>query len=339
MDVFLNEESLNDRKLKNETDITEVVEFLHGSLKILNDARIKPFSRIAILKNWAIEWDEYLDFTIRKYFLQIYANLENRDYLTGNFHYNFFSLTRIDIKNYPNTSIAYATDKIIQKQQTAVLNIPISGFCGRNFLPIIKSSFDPNIKDEFVNIPCFNDATKIIHFKLLHERIEPYINNVDKFELFLKEYYSFIAKFNFTTWEPKTYIKGQPKLDSAVAFPANSNLILKNELAGWKIVFGSYEENKARYKILGAIVLEIHGYKKNIELSRLYKYDIFEAGHGNKKLLVSIDTENGLFEVIESDGTHIGVYNYDGKYKKHYTDKKKLNDHSLKGMPTDLFIY
>jgi len=46
-----------------------------------------------------------------------------------------------------------------------------------------------------------------------------------------------------------------------------------------------------------------------------------------------VDNENGAFEVIDNDGTHLGVYGYDGHYIDHYKNQKDIDDHSLLNLP------
>lgn len=91
---------------------------------------------------------------------------------------------------------------------------------------------------------------------------------------------------------------------------------------------------------LGDTVMMIHGYAFNNGLSSFYGRRIYEEGEGNGKLLISLDTENGLLELIDGlDGVHIGAYNYIGERKSVLEDGQKIAQHSLKNLPKYLFLY
>jgi hypothetical protein len=130
-------------------------------------------------------------------------------------------------------------------------------------------------------------------------------------------------------------------LASVNAFPASSQPKLKQYFdALRRHANGSIEENITTYKIIGGLVLKLNGYEFNAALTQHYRdYHIYEGGYDNKKLLISIDNENGAFEVLESDGTHIGVYGYNGEYKRHYIELKDIQSHSLKNVPKYMLKY
>lgn len=333
MIFYLNEESIRDR-----VDADEILSFLKRELKILDDHEIKIHTRLIAFKSWAEVLDSEFDFTLKKGLIGLYRYLIDVTENSGPFYYFYLSQNKFQIENIPNSSMADAADKIINKQLTAILNIPKSNFCGRDHIPVIKSPYNPNEKEELANIACFDSAKKIFHFHLLNARVRERIKQHDNFILFSKEYYDFVNKFNFLTWMPKTHMVGG-KLDPNIAFPASSNEKVKNEIASWKIIKGSTEDNISRYRELGGLIVELHGYKFNPQLSNHYGYEIYEAGYGREKLLISLDVENGAFEVIEYSGTHIGVYSYIGTYISELKNQKKLNDHSLKKLPVHMFLF
>ena len=154
------------------------------------------------------------------------------------------------------------------------------------------------------NIPCFEDAISIKRFAFLHEKVKPLFEDPQMFEGFYKEYLAFTSNFNYGDWKPKVFIR-DAILSPEHSFPAITCEYIKNILSDLSIKKEGYRINVSKHKDVGGTVLEIHGYKKNIRLSSHYNYDIYEGGYGTSKLLISIDPENGAFEVIDSTGTHI----------------------------------
>ena len=243
-------------------------------------------------------------------------------------------------ENIANSSLSIAADKILLNHDTAVLNLPNSSYYRkRPYVPILKSPYNAILQDELANVPCFDDAQRVKLFVLLREKIKPIIQEHEQdFILFDIEYQQVITNFDFTDWKPKQF-EEENKLYAKFAFPASNNEEVKKLLSEWKITNGSYEDNKASYKTLGGIVAELHGYSKNDALSNHYKYEIYEGGYGNEKLFISLDTENGAFEMIDISGTHIGVYSYNGSYIKHYTEQKEINNHSLRNISESMFLF
>jgi hypothetical protein len=336
MDIFLNEKCLIDR-----LDLNNILSFMHENLIVLYDARIKVYSRIIEINEWRVLWDLYFDAMERNYITSSLLLLEDCQDNTRQFYYYHFRHQDYCLSisdNISNSSIANAANKILLGHQTALLNIPQTYFSERPHLPILKSSHDAKTTDELANIPCFNSAKKIIQYIYLFEKIKPLLKVKAEFEKFSKEYLSYVASFDFSIWFPKVFIS-DTKLRSENAFPASSYKFIKSKLSAWKIEKGNHANNVARYKELGCLILELNGYTKNIQLGTHYNYDIFEAGQGNKKLLISLDTENGAFEILDNSGTHIGVYGYDGEYIKHYTNQQDINSHSLLNLPKHMFLY
>jgi hypothetical protein len=339
MVVFFNEICLSD-----EPDIDNIVLFLNDNIRRLHNSRIKIFTRVQEIYNWYSYWETDFDLTLKNYIPQILLLFEECQENTEQFYYYHFRHQDFDLTisdNISTSSIAKAADIILLKQITAILNIPESKYCERPFLPILKSSYDSNNKDELALIPCFIDAKSVIRFAFLHEKIKPLLTNLgnhEEFEEFYKEYQTFINRFNFDIWEPKVFLK-DTMLSPENSFPAITCEYIKSKLSYWRVKKEEYLINSSDYKVVGGIVLELHGYTKNNHLSSHYSYEIYEAGYGRSKLLISIDTENGSFEVIDFSGTHIGVYGYDGTYIKHYADQTDINSHSLRNLPTHMFIF
>lgn len=339
MCVFLNEESLFDERI----DINEIVNNLHEILPHLKNSDVTVYAYAQKLKDWNVFWGNELDLTRRAYLMQVFQRIENCDVNPGDFLYYLFKKTEGRIEQINNSGIIRAADRILLNQNIVILNIPVSSFCNRNYLPVIKTPNNPRLPDELANVPCFNNAKKIIQHLFVHNKIKPFLEilNSGDFKIKFKEFYNhymiFCNGFDFENWCPNTILTAN-KLDETLAFPASTNDYIKEELNSWGIVNGSYEDNKAQYKLVGELVLETHGYSRNNPLSSHYRRDIFEGGSSNSKLLISIDTENGLFEVIGSNGIHIGVYKYDGSYHKHYTNTVDIQSHSLIDIPRHLFL-
>lgn len=337
MDVFLNEKSLTDRE---DLDIDRIIVFLIENIMVLHTKKIKVYTNFNNIANWINDFE--IGFQHKNALYRALGVVEKYEDNIGQFYYHYFKHQDFNLGisvNISDSSIAIAAKRTISGSNSVVMNIPVCTYSLRPFIPILKSSHDTKIKEELANIPCFDSAIKVIQYKLLNERVKPYIADTAKFEVFSKGYNSFVNTFVLGTWNPKTFMPNEIELNPSMAFPASTVDVIKNELSTWEIVNGTYEDNQASYIELGSLVLELHGYLRNHQLSSHYNRHIYEAGYGNNKLLVSIDTENGFFEVIESSGTHLGVYRYDGTFHKHYKNQTDINNHSLDKIPTHMFIF
>ena len=295
MDVYLNEKCLEDR-----SDIDEILFFLCKNLSVLEIAKLKPCTHLLALKLWTEDWEAYFDATSRNYSVELFKLLSECPGNTPQFYYHYITHQDFGLaisENISAYSLSTAADKILNDHLTAILNIPVTRFCERPHITILKSSYDSKMKDELATIPSFENAKQIVQFFLLHKRIAPLLTKKD-FEEFSNEYYSFINTYDFAKWAPKS-LGEDNKLLSDISFPASAFPFIKTKLNNWKIRNESYEDNVASYSELGGVILELHGYVKNFQLSRHYNHDVYEAGYGNKKLLISLDVENGGFEVID----------------------------------------
>lgn len=331
MNIYLNECSFD-----NISEIEESLFWLFDSINRLSPHSI--YTRLQTIKNWKDTFDDLFDKPSRTYMERIINRLEDCNPASSVFYYHHFTHQDFGLavsENISHTSLAIAAEKILQNQLAVILNLPNSSYNQRSYLPILQSPYNSKEQDKLANIPCFDSAKKAQCFVFLHEKIKHQVTQ--DFESFAKAYQTHIDSFDFANWKPKQ-VKDN-KLIENIAFPASNSLSIKKELSTWKIEKGSTEHNITEYNRLGGIVAELHGYTKNERLSSHYKYDIYEAGYGNNKLLLSIDVESGPFEVIESSGTHIGVYGYDGHYIKHYTEQKDIDTHSFKNIPTHLFLF
>lgn len=336
MVIFFNELCLID-----EPDIDNIVLFLNDNIPRLYNSRIKIWTRIQEIYQWYSYWETDFDLTLKNYIPQILLLFEECQENTEQYYYYHyrhqdFELTIGD--NISTSSLAIAANMILLKQITAILNIPESKYYDRPFLPILKSSYDSINKDELANIPCFIDAKSVLRFAFLHEKVKPLIELENDFEEFCIEYNTFVSRFDFENWSPKVFIRDNV-LSPEHSFPASGVELINRHISHWWVNQEDYLTNVSSYRVLGGIVLELHGYTKNNQLSVHYNQDIFEAGRRNSKLLISLDTENGAFEVIDYTGTHIGVYGYDGRYIRHYTGQNDINAHSLINLPHSNFIF
>lgn len=335
MEVFFNEKCLEDC-----VDIELTISFLHDNLTKLTSAGIRTYTHFDSLLAWKNLLIEDFDLTSKNYFYEITKLLLECQDNTTQFYYHHITHQDHSLFISPNivpSSIVIATNKFLSGHLIGILNLPTSVFHKRPLLPILKSPYNSKEKDELANLICFDDAKKIKQFVLLHEKLKFQLEE-DEFDEFSKEYFAFLDSFDFLNWAPKTNTS-DGKLISESAFPASTNEFIKNKISTWKIKKNTPGENISNHKELGGIILELHGYTKNIQLTGHYKYDIYEAGKGNKKLLISIDQENGLFEVIERGGTHIGVHCYNGQQKNHYNEAEKIKTHSLHNIPEHMFIF
>lgn len=341
MNIFINEKSIP----ANEDEYLAMIDTFTESFEIFCHT-IQQIGKKYTLYYRSSAMENGLSYLETEVEIRSTFNLIAFDYLEeydGNldamFYYHYFTHQHfvLDIsENISHTSLAIAAEKVLQNQLAVMLNLPNSPYNIRPYLPILQSPYNAKEQDKLANIPCFDNAKKAKSFVFLHEKIRQQVTQ--DFETFAKEYQTYIDSFDFTNWKPKQMKDN--KLIENIAFPASSNVSIKKELDKWKIKKGSIENNIREYNRLGGIVAELHGYTKNEGLSSHYKkYDIYEAGYDNNKLLLSIDVENGAFEVIESSGTHIGVYGYDGHYIKHYTKQTDIDNHSFKNIPTHLFLF
>ncbi len=335
MDVFLNEDCLYKR---DDINAEEIINFLQKNLQKFKGHDIKCFSDSNSLEQFFNDCN--LSTQLNTLFLSLFKNTGTLRSTSRQYYYHYFTHQDFTLsigENISNSCLSDAADKVLQNEIIAVLNIPLSHYCHRSIIPIIRSSYDSRKSDSLAILPCFNDSDQIIKFYLINSKLKPFIE-ASKFDEFCSNYYEVLKNFNHEQWYPLTY-EAANKLDAKHAFPASTNDFLKTFFSNLKIEVGDYNENVSRYINLGTIVLNLHGYLKNNRLSSHYGHEIFEGGIGNKKLFVSLDTENGLFEVIDFSGTHIGVYNYAGTYQKHYTNQGDINRHSLLQLPTNLFLF
>ena len=335
MEVFLNEKCLADCK-----DIDVTLSFLAEHLSILDKAKIKTYTSFNDFNLWLKEWDSCLDATAKSYSLELFNLLEESPDNSNQFYYYYFNHEEFGLlisENISTSSISNAADKVLSNHLTAILNLPGSTYSYRTHLPILKSPHNSKLKDELANIPCFHDAKGLTQFVFLEKKIKPLIDACD-FDTFCIEYLTHSKQFDFVTWKPKQ-LDTSNTLIPKFAFPITTCDYIKKKLARLLIKRGSTEDNISQYKQFGNIVLALNGYCENKELSSHYSRFIYEAGFGNNKLLISLDIENGGLEVIESDGTHLGVYGYDGHFIKKYKNLKELEIHSLKNIPKHMFIF
>jgi hypothetical protein len=314
---------------------------LNNNLDQLYSFRIKICTKIDKINLWYSYWEEVIDLSLRNFITSTLVLLEDCPNYAERSYYHYIQHQDFELsisENISDSSLALAANMILSKQITAILNIPGSSYCQRPHIPILKSSYESLEEDILVNIPCFEDANRIIQYFFLNRKIKPLIEDEGDFKRFCIEYYTFINRFDFENWRPKVFISDHV-LSPAHSFPASGVELINRYISHWRANPAGYLTNVASYRVLGGTVLELHGYTKNNQLSVYYNQDIFEAGRGNSKLLISLDTENGAFEVIDYTGTHIGVYGYDGRYIRHYTGQIDINSHSLINLPHSKFIF
>ncbi len=335
MNIYLNEACFHEI-----SEIEESLKWLSESLAQLEKQTV--YTRLQTIQNWQATYDDLLDKYSRTYLKRIFMRLEESEPANFGFYYYHFTHQNYGLsisENISHTSLAIAAEKILQNQLAIVLNLPNSPYNYRPHIPILSSPYNAQEIDKLVNIPCFDTAKKANHYLFFQEKIKPYLQKQgQEVEAFSAAYQAFTDTFDFQNWQPKQLKNNQ--LIPNIAFPASSQPWIQKQLSTWKIEKGSTNDNITQYKLLGGLVAELHGYTLNERLSSHYqKYEIYEAGSGNYKLLISIDIENGGFEVIENSGTHIGVYGYNGKYLKHYTNQNDINSHSLPNIPKHLFLF
>ena len=339
MDVYLNEKSFVER-----FDINEVIVHLNESLKHLYNLKIKVHTNLALVNEWKNMWKDDFDLGLRTYINLLSKYLLNSEIVSGPFSFYFFNFSNpIELEIINNSCLINATNRILGSQNLAILNIPISKFCGRHYIPILKVPHNLNNPDNLANLPCFNTPIQLLKYIFLEEEVKPIIDK-NSFDEFVINYNSLMNTFDYDNWRPKQFASNN-RLDPKYAFPASSNVFLKKTISSITINAGDTGENITQWRQFGSVLLKVHGYSKNDKMSSYYHKktgkirSIFEGGKGNDKLFISLDLENGLFEVIEHDGTHIGKYNYDGSYKGHYTNQNDIQNHSLIEIPVHLFLF
>jgi hypothetical protein len=336
MEVYFNEKCLTE-----EVEIKDALAFFGNSILPLSHSGIKIWTCTQELYHWYLKSEPFLDLPAKNFLMGIFAKIGECQENKERFYYHHFRHQDFNLsvsENISDSSLATAANKVLLNHLIAVLNLPKSTYCERPHLPILKASHDSTIKDELANLPCFEDAISIKRFALSHEKVRPLISDSGLFEEFNKEYKAFVGHFDYENWRPKCFSKGSTLMPEC-AFPAIINDTLKKVLSELFIKKEAFRTTASKYIEVGGIVLEIHGYSKNRNLSGHYHHDIYEGGSGNSKLIISIDSENGAFEVIDNTGTHIGVYGYDGRYIKHYTKQSDIDSHSFKNIPKEMFIY
>lgn len=336
MEVYFNEKCLT-----KYVKLDDALAFLEDNIRPLFRSRIKILTNMQELQNWYSIWESRIDLTTKNYFIGILPCIEECQENKERSYYHHFRHQDFNLsisENISDSSLAEAANKMLLNKLIAVLNLPESIYCERPHLPILKASHDSKLKDELVNLPCFEDAISIKRFALFHEKVRPLIIDSGLFEEFYREYKAFVGLFDYENWRPKCFSKGST-LTPECAFPAITNDNLKKVLSDLFVKKEAFRTTASKYIEVGGIVLEIHGYSKNKGLSGHYHHDIYEGGSGNSKLIISIDEENGAFEVIDNTGTHIGVYGYDGRYIKRYTNRSDIESHSLKNLPKGLLLF
>ena len=338
MDVYLNELCLYHRE---GIDQDQIIKFLYDQLRKLKDKGVDIHTFIQRFKEIIKDWN--LKPSQESVLLEALRHVNQTNFDGAQLYFHFFRHQDFELsvsKNISDSSLASAAHKVSKNEKAIILNIPLSHFCSRSYIPVILSPYESSKLDKLVNVPCFDDADKIHRYKLVHGEVSKQLTDPNKFDVFCREYDQFAIEHDYSNWTPRTMLAtDQNRLDPAHAFPASSRNLLATELDSFTIVKRTYEENVVEYTRLGKLVLNLHGYSFNKKLSQHYGKDIFEAGRGNHKLLVSIDTENGGFEAIHSDGNHIGVYGYSGRFLKRYTDKNDIKKHSLHDLPSSMFLF
>lgn len=338
MDVFLNELCLVERP--DFIDLSTFTNQLKVDLKSFNNQGFNIYSNLLSFEDWLNNWG--IDYQNKTYILRLLNNYVNEvNTSEDRFYYHHFRHQDYNLSvgfNISTTSVAAAAKLVEANVQCAILNIPISDYCYREYLPIIKSPHISKEVDKLINVPCFINSKEIINYYYLHNKIKHLISK-DKFAQFEAEFKDFHSNFDISKSELKK-LDGNGKTIPESAFPVISKPAIKDFLSSITIPNMSNEEKINFFKNTGDLVLKIHGYIENSQLSAHYKRHIYEGGKGNKKLLISLDIENGGFEVIDGlDGTHLGVHGYDGKHIKKYTKQLDINSHSLTDLPRTMLLF
>lgn len=119
--------------------------------------------------------------------------------------------------------------------------------------------------------------------------------------------------------------------NSILPYRKITNILLREE------TFAKYCESLpaggklASYQTIGTTVAELNGYRprpdlNNINSSKQKKRNIFQ-NEKNKKF-ISIDYEKGVFEFLDSNGVHLGEFNFEGR-KLHNADTSGGHDIKL----------
>lgn len=88
----------------------------------------------------------------------------------------------------------------------------------------------------------------------------------------------------------------------------NGLLNINNVEASWKGI--SHEEQIASYKKWGTIVAKFNFWRLNTVITNRNDRDIFSKQVNNRTYYLSIDTENGTFELFNHNGNHLGEFNF-----------------------------
>ena len=333
--VFFNEKCLEECE-----NLDTTINFLYKSLNCLREHDIKVYTELTEVENWINIWkkdfdpsSKYLSLLLIKEFEKIPINQEQ-------FYYYYFSHQDYKLQigeNISTSSIATATEFMLNKYTTALLSLSYSKYSKRPFLPVIKSPHNNLKEDSLINIPNFSDAGLLVHFIFLKTKVISIYSGAN-FEEFSNSCITHFKNFNKDLWKPNTSLD-TGHLSPVCLFPITENALILKEIKNWSIKKESVENNITKYKELAVIILTLNYYRKNTALSAHYNRIIFEGGTGNSKLLISVDIENGGLEVIDHTGTHIGAYNYIGIRKKVYTSSAELTSHSLPKLQKSMFLF
>jgi hypothetical protein len=351
---------LNDACFDDDLVLSDCDNRIRNLLSILKVAEHQSYTvhkHISNIENWLKSHSDLLEnsliIQLRQYLQKIEPTPKLDNPNTHFFHFNHQdtgteSLIHTADDRVTDTALAFAAEQTQQAQSLSIINITKNEKFGkRPFLPVLISPHQVSKPDVLVNIPCFDTVQAIenIEYYLLFQRfIQPFVEEKE-IENVRKAFLEFKTQHDNSKWQPKQMDSKNEKLLSEHAFPATNNDVLKDVLIDFKKILpskteGSYEDNKAVYTAYAYAAATLNGYFFNEKMSAHYNYHIFEGGCGNKKLFLSADTENGGFEVIERNGTHIGVYSYDGTcIETQYKDQKKLNSHSLRDITASLFLF
>lgn len=88
----------------------------------------------------------------------------------------------------------------------------------------------------------------------------------------------------------------------------DSLLKFKDVENSWKGI--SHEEQIASYKKWGNIVAKFNFWRLNNVITNRNDRDIFSKQVNNRTCYLSIDTENGTFELFNHNGNHLGEFNF-----------------------------
>lgn len=330
MEVLFNEKCLDEQE-----DFPIILSFLKNAGVALGTADIRFSGDVPAFKHWLAGWGTAIKTQYLTRFHTLLDEMSSLDINGATHYYHYYDQSTLMIDNYPNTTIAVAADKILEGQNIAILNMPGSRFCARPHVPVLRSAFDSNLADELAIIPSVSHTWAAIAKLLINREAKKLFEKKEDFDDFATNYFKFQRGFDLDAWTPKLIGTPASQLNSTYAFPASSQPELQKYFAAWaERPKGDTNENITNHQIRGGLVLRLNGYEFNADLTRHYKkYDIYEGGYDRTKLLISVDNENGAFEVIDNDGTHLGVYGYDGQYKDHYQKQKDINDHSLLKLP------